>query len=213
MDPSMAPMGADSPRENGWLLALAAGVFVVLLSIFPLWSSWTASAFDGGRAAGLGYYSQVLLPLVGLGLIVFAIIEWRAARRRVSTNVPGLRRRHVPMIAAGAWLVATIPVGHLVMRASAAVSRERGDEVVAAIRAYREREGRWPESMDDVRKAATRPLPYPTFQGDWHVTRSGEERLQLEFLATRLWVNRVWVADVETGVWTEYVDGEPQLAR
>ena len=153
------------------------------------------------------------MPAFGALALLSTPVAWVLDHRRDSVGESRRRPTYVALVLMGAFWASTLPLGGLVMEASAVVSKERALTVASAAEEFRVARGHWPESMSDLEAQAGKRLPRPTFYGAFHFIHGAgpesgrpDERFNVRFSAWSLLGAYSWEYDVSTKTWREYGD-------
>jgi hypothetical protein len=179
-----------------------AGIGVGAWATFStVWSNWTGDRY--ARYLPPDFVAGIVIPVGGLCLCVASLLAWRRTRRDDFVGERRRRKRYIAGLALGAWLMLLVPIGALVMRWSASVSKDRALLVAAAAGEFRERHGRWPKSTEELAAETKDPLPEPTFRGAFEVFETSSGGFRVGFYAWGFTYARAWEYDVERKTWSE----------
>lgn len=169
--------------------------FLVPASVFLIALPFVAVLFWTGR----GLYAAMALALAFFFVTPVALfvllLSWKAKGRKQAASA----RVKLQVLLCALTALPLVAIGGLVSSASMKTSMRRGDEVVAALRAYRRSHWRYPTSLEALERNIGRPLPQPTitdrfyYHGGW---RSFRLRFHYPILGCKEYDSRI-------GYWRE----------
>lgn len=180
------PLWRPGFRPKWWDFAASLGL-VLVLAPFVLWAFWRGKSFEAHVLSAEAF-------LLGLppALILLAVL-WK------STGWSS-RLLNRAMLQLTVILFLLIPLnigGAIVEDASLRRTFRAGESVAAALESYRERHGRYPESLAEAASALGGPLPQPTIDREFGYS-ADEKGFSLSFGGGLF---RWWIYQSQTGKW------------